>query len=131
MLFAPFIPRIGGLIDRLIPDKTAAAKAKAELAVMEQNGELKLLMGQLEINKEEAKSNSMFVAGWRPFVGWICGLALCWHYLLLPLFLYVNVLLGLDVTPPAFDLGDLIVVLGGMLGLGGLRTFEKFKGVQR
>ncbi len=130
-MITALIPLIGTVIDRLFPDKTVAEKAKAQLAMLEQNGELQQILGQLEINKEEAKSGNLFIAGWRPFIGWVCGLALCWHYLLLPLLLYGNSVFGLDIVPPAFDLGDLIVVLGGMLGLGGLRTFEKFKGVTK
>ena len=75
-----------------------------------------------EVNAAEAQHRSIFVAGWRPFIGWICGLAFAFHYIALPLILTYT-----DHTPPAFDTNSLFTVLMGMLGLGGLRTYEKLK----
>lgn len=87
--------------------------------------------GQLKINLEEAKSTSLFVAGWRPFIGWICGLALGWHFLLHPMVVWYMAIKMPDVAlPPVLDLSQLYPVIIGMLGLGIYRTYEKTKGVQ-
>ena len=85
-----------------------------------------------EINKAEAAHKNMFVAGWRPFVGWTCGIALAWHFVGQPLAVFVIVYSGVESPPlPTFEMESLLTVLLGMLGLGGLRTFEKTKGVSR
>ena len=94
-----------------------------------------LVQGQLEINKTEAQHGSIFVAGWRPFIGWVCGAALVWNFIIQPLLLWVAWMmpdLGIDMsTAPKLDSGELMTVLLGMLGLGGLRTYEKRLGVSR
>ena len=82
----------------------------------------RLIELQAEINKVEAQNRSMFVAGWRPFIGWICGLAFGFHYIVMPLLLAYT-----DIKPVEFDTNSLFTVLMGMLGLGGLRTYEKLK----
>jgi len=132
MSFLSFLPLIGNLIDRIIPDKNAAAKAKASLELLEQSGELQLMLEQVEVNKVEAAHPSIFVAGWRSSIGWICALIFGYHYLVHPIILTIAALNGVEVTNlPVFDLGAMMPVLGGLLGLGGLRTFEKYKGVAR
>jgi hypothetical protein len=73
----------------------------------------------------------MFVAGWRPFVGWVCGVSLLYHFLLSPLMVFIFTIAGTEVILPAFEFSQLSSILMGMLGLGGLRTFEKMKGVNR
>ena len=73
----------------------------------------------------------MFVAGWRPFVGWTCGIALAYHFVLSPILAVVLVLAGIDTPMPVFEFSQLSTILMGMLGLGGLRSYEKMKGVQR
>ena len=73
----------------------------------------------------------MFVAGWRPFVGWTCGIALAYHFVLSPILAFVLVLAGIDTPMPVFEFSQLSTILMGMLGLGGLRSYEKMKGVQR
>ncbi len=113
------------LVERLVPDKAGQAKAIAELERMEQQGELDLLMGQLEANRQEAAHPSIFVAGWRPFVGWVCAIALANNYLLVP---YLSAAFP-EIIP--LDMSMMMPVLLGMLGLGGMRSFEKFKGVAR
>lgn len=121
---------IGGkLIDRLWPNKAEADAAKLELFKLQQSGELAVITGQLEINKAEAGSPSVFVAGWRPFIGWICGMALAYQYLGRPLLTFLTIQMG--ATPPVLIALDdnLWQLLFGMLGLGGLRTYEKTKGV--
>tara|TARA_R110000822_G_C15125248_1_gene474472 strand:- start:357 stop:731 length:375 start_codon:yes stop_codon:yes gene_type:complete len=82
----------------------------------------RLIELQSEINKVEAQSRSVFVAGWRPFIGWVCGVAFAFHYIAMPLLIAYT-----DIKPVDFDTNSLFTVLMGMLGLGGLRTFEKIK----
>ena len=125
------------IIERFIPDKEKQAEAKLELARMTQSGELEFLRtasglatGQLEVNKVEAGHRSVFVAGWRPFLGWTCGIAFAWQFLGRPILSWVALFQGFPI-PPALDLAPLMTVLLGMLGLGTLRTYEKIKGVAK
>lgn len=111
------------LLDKIFPDKTKADEAKARLLEMQLNGELEQVRGQLEINKEEAKSASVFVSGWRPAIGWVCASALAFQYLARPLLIGF----GYGASLPALD-DTLWQLLFGMLGLGALRTVEKVKG---
>jgi len=82
-----------------------------------------LVKVQSEINKMEAQHRSVFVAGWRPFIGWICGIALLYNFIIRDVIAWVSP----DAMPPAIQMDQLITILLGMLGLGGLRTFEKIK----
>ena len=123
---------VTGLLDKFVEDKDQKARLAHDLATMAERHAQELAKGQLAINAEEAKSRSMFVAGWRPFVGWSCGLALFWHFLGLPVTLFVTSFAGVELPPlPAFDMDTLMTVLLGMLGLGGMRSFEKFKGLTK
>lgn len=123
---------IGGkLIDRLWPDPVQAANAKLELAKLHANGELQIIAGQLDINKAEAANPSLFVSGWRPFVGWVCGVGLAMQFLIAPLITWGAAVIGKTIVLPPLDLAILITMLGGMLGLGGLRTVEKINEVAR
>lgn len=122
---------ITGLLDKFIEDKDQKAKLAHEIATLAEKQAHESLMGQLEINKEEAKHRSVFIAGWRPFVGWTCGLALLYHYLIQPILIFAFTAYGITIDLPEFDMASLLTVLMGMLGLGGLRTFEKFKGVTK
>ena len=123
---------VSSLLDKFIEDKDAKAKLAHDLATMAERHAQELARGQIEINKEEARSRNIFIAGWRPFVGWTCGLALFWHFLGLPVTLFITGWFDLQHPPlPEFDMESLMTVLLGMLGLGGLRTFEKFKGVTK
>jgi len=126
------------ILERVIPDPQAKAAAQMELLKMQQAGELAVMANDLEtarlqteVNKVEAASSSVWVGGWRPGVGWTCAAALFWHYIGAPFAGWVLLLMGNDTPIPAVELGDLIVILAGMLGLGGLRTAEKMKGVAR
>lgn len=120
---------IGGkVIDRIWPDPIQAANAKFELFKLQQSGELAMMAGQMDINKVEASNPSIFVSGWRPFVGWVCGGGLVYSFIAHPLLAWASNIWAFPL-PPALDLGTLLTVLGGLLGLGGLRTMEKINGV--
>lgn len=123
---------IGGkVIDRLWPDPVQAASAKIELLKMQQSGELAQMTGQLDINKAEAASGSAFTSGWRPAIGWVCAAALACQYIGRPLLQWGGVLTGHTwPTLPGID-DNLWQLMLGMLGLGGLRTFEKVQGVAK
>jgi phenylpyruvate tautomerase PptA (4-oxalocrotonate tautomerase family) len=116
------------LIGKFVEDKDQKNKLAHEIATMAERHAQELAKGQLAINAEEAKSRNIFVAGWRPFVGWTCGLALFAHFILFPSADVITAYLGYDTpTYPAFDMDTLMTVLLGMLGLGGMRSFEKYK----
>lgn len=129
-MWPALIPLISTIIDKAIPDTVAADKAKAEIATMQAKGELDLMLGQIEINKAEAQHSSVFVAGWRPFIGWVCGLALAYEYLMLPLFAWLSLNVGWQ-SPPHLVMDGMMELVLAMLGVAGLRTFEKVKGVAR
>ena len=119
------------LIERIWPDPSKRAEAQLELEKLRQSGELQVIVGQLEINKEEAKSTNWFVAGWRPFIGWICGAALLYVAILEPIARFVATMQGYAGAFPAIDWGIISQVLLGILGLGGMRTLEKIKGGEK
>jgi len=128
------IPAISQLLDKIIPDPEARAKARAELAKAENAQALQEMQlalqadtNQTQINMEEAKSGSLFVAGWRPFIGWVCGVAFAYHFVMQPLLAFIIANNGGEVKLPQFDMQELSTVLMGMLGLGGLRTIEKIR----
>jgi hypothetical protein len=131
-IVSALIGPVSGLLDKFVEDKDQKAALAHEIATMSERHAQELAKGQLAINAEEAKSRNIFVAGWRPFVGWSCGLAMFWHFLGLPLTLFITGWLGLEHPPlPEFDMDTLLTVLLGMLGLGGLRTFEKVQKVAK
>lgn len=128
----------GKLIDRLWQDPTQRDAAKLEMFKMTQTGELaqltsdtELAKSQAAVNAVEAANPSIFVSGWRPFVGWVCGLGLASQFIVAPLATWGAALAGHAVAFPALDLGTLMTLLFGMLGLGAARTVEKINGVAR
>lgn len=117
---------IGGkVLDRVLPDPAQQAAAKLELMKLQQNGELAQITGQMEINKVEAASSSIFVSGWRPSIGWVCGAGFAVQFVIGPLAEWGSALYGHPVKFPQMDTGTMMPLLLGMLGLGGLRTAEK------
>ena len=130
-------------LEKLFPDPAQRAAAALNLERLHQEGDLaglnaevSLLLGQIDINKIEAASDSFFKSGWRPAVGWTCVLGLFYSFFLRPILVWVILLYhgdaaGEAVVPPSLNIGDLLTLLFGLLGLGGLRTFEKFKGVTK
>jgi len=131
-LLGKLVDPVSNILDKVVEDKDQKARLAHEIATMAERHAQELAKGQIDINKEEAKSRNIFIAGWRPFVGWTCGLALFWHFLGLPVTLFITGWFDLQHPPlPEFDMQSLMTVLLGMLGLGGMRTFEKFKGITK
>jgi len=123
---------VGGKVtDRLWPDPMQAAQAKRELIKLQQSGDLAQIAGQLEFNKAEAASPSPFTSGWRPFIGWTCGAGFAVQFVVGPVGEWVCALAGHQVKFPQMDLGTMMPLLFGMLGLGAYRTAEKVRGVAR
>jgi hypothetical protein len=116
------------LLDRFVPDPEKRREAEAEFLKQAMDGELKQVIAQLEINAKEALHPSVWVAGWRPFVGWVGGLGLMYATLGQPVLTWVGSIHGWP-APPTVETDLLWVVLSGMLGIGGMRTFEKTRGI--
>ena len=142
MALPAFVPALlGTVVDgflKFIPDTNERLRAKEML-----EGQLITIVsaatqGQLEINKQEAAHNSLFVAGWRPFIGWVCGVGIAWQFVFTPIANWVLLLIvaanpDMPTLPelPMLDIGELMSLVMAMLGMGGLRTFEKMRGVSR
>jgi len=123
---------VTGLLDKFIEDKDQKARLAHDIATMAEKHAHEAAMAQTDINKAEAQHRSIFVAGWRPFIGWTCGVALAYHFVVAPLILFGAGWAGAEIPElPQFDMDSLMTVLLGMLGLGGLRTFEKAKGLTK
>ena len=131
-LVIPAILEIAGKIfDRVIPDKVAAQKAKDEFAAVSQTQEFQIALAQIAVNTEEAKSPSLWTSGWRPFVGWAGGVGFAYATIVEPVARFVaSVGFGYLGEFPQLELGLLLTTLGGLLGLGTLRTVEKIKGAE-
>jgi hypothetical protein len=122
---------VAGLLDKFIPDADEKMKIAAELSTMAERHAQELAKGQLEVNKAEASSGSIFVAGWRPAVGWVCVLGMAMNFLIVPLGNFGLAIAKIQIVLPLIDTSTMMPVLMGMLGLGGLRTVEKLKNVSR
>lgn len=136
LFIGPILELGKGLINRFFPDPAQAAQAQLELLKMAQTGELAQLAAEAEIakaqiavNQVEAASSSLWVAGWRPFVGWVCGAAFAYKFVLAPAVAFGLTAAGHPVELPVLDFTEMSTVLLGMLGIGALRTVEKVKGV--
>jgi len=131
-LVSNLVGPVTGLLDKVIEDKDQKAQLAHEIATMSDNHAQQALMGQLEINKAEAASGSLFKGGWRPFIGWVCGVAFAYHFVLQPLIVFGVSAAGVDIPElPEFDMGSLMTVMMGMLGLGGMRSIEKLKKIEK
>lgn len=133
-MWPALIPVISGVLDKIFPDPKAAAEAKVKVMEMAQRGELaaldadvKLAMGQVEVNKAEAASGNAYASSWRPTIGYICAAGLGYNFLIYPMASWAVVVWGLPVTPPPLVSDNLMELVMGMLGLAGLRTFEKVR----
>jgi hypothetical protein len=132
MVWAAVIPIIGQVLDKVLPDPQAAADAKLKVLELAQRGELaqldadtKLSLGQIEVNKVEAASDSLFKSGWRPGAGWACVAGLVYQVLFRPLFGWVATNMWGWSDPPSLEMETLMTLLFGLLGLGAYRSFEK------
>lgn len=128
---------VNTVISRVFPDKSKAQEIQLELAKMQLSGELSQLekdsaerIAQMEINKVEAASENIFISGWRPFIGWACGIAYVFAYIVSPYVINPILIAYGHPALPQVDFSDMIAVLLGMLGLGGMRTYEKRKGIK-
>lgn len=124
------------VIDKLIPDPAQKLAAQQHALDLAQAGEFKDIdtqlqrdLAQISVNQAEAQSSDFFRAGWRPFVGWVCGFGLAVQFLVGPIASWVGAMMGHVLQFPTLDMGTLMTLLAGMLGLGTLRTAEKVKGV--
>ena len=130
LILGPLFEMGRTLVERFVPDPEKKREAEAEFLRMAAEGELKQVIAQLEINAREATHASVFVAGWRPAFGWCGALGFLYATIIQPLLAWGAAVKGWP-APPALNLDLLWVVITGMLGIGGLRTMEKFKGVTK
>ncbi len=122
---------VTGLLDKFIPDADTKAKLAHEVATMAENHAQEIAKGQMEINAVEAANSNVFVSGWRPFIGWTCGLGMFGNFITIPFSNFVLALLEYDIVIPLVPLETMMPVLMGMLGLGAMRTYEKKSGVSK
>ena len=123
MVLNNLIGPVTGLLDKFIEDKDQKAALAHEIATMGAKHAQELAISHIEVNKAEAASGSFFKGGWRPFIGWVCGLAFAYHFILQPLLVFILATFSIALPDlPEFDMGTLLPILGGMLGgiLGGI-----------
>ena len=119
------------LVGRFFPDKTETEKAQMSLILTTMQNQMAMNQGQMDINKLEAQNPSLFVSGWRPFVGWVCGSACAWNWIGLPVANFLAAAFQHPLNIAAADLTQMLPLLLGLLGMGALRTYEKTQGVDR
>lgn len=124
-LVTSLIGPISGLLDKFIVDKDKKAALAHEIATMSEKHHQELMKAQLEVNKVEAGHSSLFVSGWRPFIGWTCGLGMFGNFITIPFANFVLALAAIDIVIPLVPLETMMPVLMGMLGLGAMRSYEK------
>ena len=126
-IVSAFVPFLDKVLD-MIPNPEARARAKQELTLELVKIEAEQNMAQVELNKQEASHASIFVAGWRPFIGWVGGMSIAWTFLVQPLLTWVATVQGYTGTFPVLDSGPLLTLVFAMLGVGTMRSFDKFIG---
>lgn len=132
MSWTALIPAVTSLLGEAAELWQGDKKRQAELVLEQLRNSQAQLMGQLEINRVEAAHSSVFVAGWRPFIGWCCGLGVAYSFFFRPVLTWTLAMWHPSYPPlPALDNGELFAMISGLLGLGGMRSFEKTKGVAR
>lgn len=122
---------ISSLLEKAIPDSDLRRKLTHDIATMAEKNAHEQIKAQLEINKTEAQHNSLFVSGWRPAVGWTCCLGMAANFVIIPMANFALALASSNISIPLIELEIMLPVLLGMLGLGGMRSYEKSKGVAR
>ena len=130
-LVGTIVGTVGNVLDRIIPDKNKRAEAEESLRIALASNEFQLAIEQFKVNAIEAASEDKFTKRWRPFIGWTCGTAFALHFVIFPVLNWFVVLFGAPAINIVFDMQSLMYALGGLLGLGGFRTFEKVKGVAK
>jgi len=118
---------VSKILDKFVVDKDLKVKLEHEIKTEIQRANL----AQIEVNKVEAQHRSVFVAGWRPFIGWTCAVAMAYHFVMQPIIVFSLSANGIDYSLPEFDMASLMTVVLGILGLGGMRSFEKYKGITK
>ena len=123
---------VSNILDKFVEDKDQKAKLAHEIATMSDKHAQEIALAQISVNAAEAASGSLFKGGWRPCVGWVCAIAFFYHFVGQPLIIFIVALTGTELPElPSFEMGTLLTVLGGMLGIGSLRTYEKQKGITK
>lgn len=122
---------VSALLSRVIPDKSERDRLAHEIATMAEVQAHEQIMAQVKVNSKEAAHKSLFVAGARPFILWTCGFSMAFNFVGLPIIETVSVLYGTPIVLDPLDLEVMMPVLFGILGLGGMRTYEKRHGVAR
>ena len=130
-MIAALLPIIGTVLDKVIPDSNARAEAKEALEAELVTNSNAINLAIQEINKTEAQHRSVFVAGWRPFIGWVAGAGFAWAFVGQPVAVWVLALTGSTITLPELDTAPLLEMTFAMLGLAGLRSYEKSKGLTK
>ena len=124
-ILSGLIAPVTGLLDKFIEDKDQKAMLAHKIATMSEEHHQDLMKAQIEVNKVEASNSNLFVSGWRPFIGWTCGLGMFGNFITIPFSNFVLALVGMDIVIPLVPLETMMPVLMGMLGLGAMRSFEK------
>jgi hypothetical protein len=124
-LVSSLVGPVTGLLDKFIEDKDQKNALAHEIATMSEKHHQELMKSQVEVNKVEAANSNLFVSGWRPFIGWTCGLGMFGNFITIPFANFIMALLKINIVIPLVPLETMMPVLMGMLGLGAMRSFEK------
>ena len=124
-LLGNLVGPVTGLLDKFIEDKDQKAMLAHKIATMSEEHHQDLMKAQIEVNKVEASNSNLFVSGWRPFIGWTCGLGMFGNFITIPFANFVLALLEITIVIPLVPLETMMPVLMGMLGLGAMRSYEK------
>jgi len=124
-LVSTLVGPVTGLLDKFIEDKDQKNALAHEIATMSERHHQELMKSQIEVNKVEAANSNLFVSGWRPFIGWTCGLGMFGNFITIPFANFVLALLKISIVIPLVPLETMMPVLMGMLGLGAMRSYEK------
>ena len=129
MMWGPIISVVSSVLDKVIPDNNAKEKAKADIEKALIDNAAQINLAQAETNKIEANHRSVFIAGWRPFLGWVCGIGFAWIFVLNPILQWGLALYGINAVLPQLQTDVLMELTIALLGLAGLRSWEKAKGL--
>ena len=130
-MLGPIISVVSSVLDKVIPDNNAKEKAKADIEKALIDNAAQINLAQAETNKIEASHSSVFIAGWRPFLGWVCGIGFAWIFVLNPILQWGLALYGINAVLPQLQSDVLMELTVALLGLAGLRSWEKAKGIAK